>query len=279
MILGKDDQSNWIELIGHLEPGVDGGSGRMLGTVRDVTRIKKSEAALRTGEKLGAVGKLAASIAHEINNPLASVTNLLYLARNSEDLDQIHAFLDMAELELRRVSAISNQTLQFYRQSTSPAAVRDRELFAGVLAIYQGRLQNSRITVEKRMRATRAVSCFEGEIRQVLSNLVGNAVDAMQTETKRLLVRSRNGTDWKTGRKGVVFTVADTGAGISPRALRKVFEPFYTTKGIGGTGLGLWVSEDIVKRHDGVLRVRSRQSDVDGGTVFTMFLPFTGPAD
>ena len=241
---------------------------------RDVTEQKKATAALLQTEKLAAVGRLAASIAHEINNPLESVTNLLYLARSSQDLTQAQNYLDTAERELRRVSAISNQTLRFYKQSTNPRAVHCEELYESVLSIYQGRLVNSRVRVEKRKRAKAAILCFEDEIRQVLNNLIGNAIDALHSMGGRLLLRSREATDWRTGRRGVVFTVADTGEGISPQILTKMYDAFFTTKGIGGTGLGLWVSQEIVHRHQGVLLARSTQSEGRSGTVFQLFLPF-----
>ena len=245
------------------------------GTVsRDLTVEKKTAAALLQNEKLAAVGRLAASIAHEINNPLESVTNLLYLARTSHALGEVQGYLDTAERELRRVSIISNQTLRFYKQSSSPTIISCGDLFGEVLSIYQGRLVNSHINVEKRKRATRPAECFEGEIRQVLNNLIGNAIDAMHPSGGRLLVRSREGTNWKTGRAGLVLTVADTGPGMPPLTLKKIFEAFYTTKGIGGTGLGLWVSKEIVDRHHGTLHVRSSQDEGHSGTVFTLFLPF-----
>ena len=241
---------------------------------RDITEQKKANAALLQTEKLAAVGRLAASIAHEINNPLESVTNLLYLARRSEHFDEVQDYLDTAERELRRVSVISNQTLRFYKQSTSPREARCQDLFESVLSIYQGRLVNSRITVLKRKRAERPVLCFDDEIRQVLNNLVGNAIDAMHPAGGRLLLRSREGTDWRTARKGLLLTVADTGEGISPQTMKKMYEAFFTTKGIGGTGLGLWVSHEIVARHNGSLRVRSSQTSGSSSTVFQLFLPF-----
>ena len=145
---------------------------------------------------------------------------------------------------------------------------------ASVLSVYQGRLVNSHIEVLERKRALESFECFEGEIRQVLSNLVGNAIDAMPGAGCKLLLRSRTARDWKTGRRGIVLTVADTGCGMSAETQRKLFEAFYTTKGIGGTGLGLWVSQEIVGRHEGSLRVKSSQGQVHHGTVFTLFLPF-----
>jgi signal transduction histidine kinase len=117
------------------------------------------------------------------------------------------------------------------------------------------------------------VTCLDGEIRQVLSNLVGNAIDAMDGQERRLLIRSRNSTEWRTGRNGVTLTLADTGAGMSAETISRIFEPFFTTKGNKGTGLGLWISREIVERHQGTLRLKSRQSAIGSGTVFTLFLP------
>lgn len=118
--------------------------------------------------------------------------------------------------------------------------------------------------------------CFDGEIRQVLNNLIGNATDAMQKQTtsRRLLIRTRDACDWRTGRKGLLFTVADTGTGMSTQTVKKAFEAFYTTKGTGGTGLGLWVSKEIVERHHGRLMLRSSQRERGSGTVFRLFLPY-----
>ncbi len=238
----------------------------------DITEQKRTEEALIQSEKLAAAGRLAASIAHEINNPLESVTNLLYLARNAEDTGTIHFYLDTAERELRRVSVISNQTLRFYKQSTNPRPVAAEDLIESVLSIYQGRTVNARIQVETRMRAKGLTECFEGEIRQVLSNLVGNAIDAMP-EGGLLLLRSRTGTNWKSDEAGLIITVADTGSGMSQVVRKKLFDAFYTTKGIGGTGLGLWVSREIVTRHQGALHLRSSQGMGTHGTVFRLFLP------
>ncbi len=240
---------------------------------RDVSEQRRTAAALMQTEKLAAVGRLAASIAHEINNPLTSVTNLLYLARNAEAMGEIEEYLDTAERELRRVSAITNQTLRFHRQSTYAKAVSCIDLFQSALLIYQGRLVNSRVQVEKRKRATSLIECLDGEIRQVLNNLVGNAIDAMHPNGGRLIVRSREATNWKTGQKGVALTVADTGIGMPPQVRKRVFEAFYSTKGIGGTGLGLWLSKEIIDRHRGTISLRSSQQQGCHGTVFTVFLP------
>ena len=238
----------------------------------DITDNKKAEQALIQNEKLAAVGRLAASIAHEINNPLEAVTNLLYLARTSPGADEVNGYLLTADQELRRVSAIASQTLRFHKQATRAADITAEVLFESVLHIYAGRMTNAHVRLRQRMSARRPARCFEGEIRQVLSNLVGNAIDAMAGQGGTLFIRSRDGRDWKTGRQGLVLTVADTGKGMSRATLAKVFEPFFTTKGIGGTGLGLWISTEIVQRHGGRLHVRSSTSHVHSGTVFSLFL-------
>jgi len=240
----------------------------------EITQQKKAEQALIQSEKLAVVGRLAAAIAHEINNPLESVTNLLYLAERSDDPAEIKAYVQTAELELRRVSVIANQTLRFHKQSTSPQEISGEQLIDSVVSMFQSRIVNASVQVEKRIRADQPARCFEGEIRQVLSNLVSNAIDAMQPRGGRLLMRSRVGTDRTTGRPGLILTVADTGSGMSAAVLSRIFQPFYTTKGASGTGLGLWVSSEIIERHSGALRLRSSQKEGRNGTAFTVFLPF-----
>ena len=239
----------------------------------DVTENKRAQKALIQNEKLAAVGRLSASIAHEINNPLGAVTNLLYLARVASSSIEVQDFLDQADSELRRISTITNQTLSFSKKSVSPKTLASAELIDGVVNVYQSRLLNGHIRVEQRIRANQPITCFEGEIRQVLSNLVSNAIESMQSSGGRLLLRSRRATNWLDGRKGLSITVADTGTGIHPDVRKKIFEPFFTTKGHSGTGLGLSVSLDIVARHQGSLRVRSRHAANHSGTVFTLFLP------
>lgn len=251
----------------------DDGQTTGFGTVsRDLRFEKASAAALIQSEKLAAVGRLASSIAHEINNPLEAVTNLIYLARQVAVKPEVHEWLGKADAELRRVSAIASQTLRFHRQSSFPKAISCADLFTTTLDLYEARLDNSGIRVEKRKRANEPVVCFEGDIRQVLSNLVTNAIDAMP-RGGRLIIRSREGTDWCTGRKGLYLTVADTGTGMNAETRRKAFEAFYTTKGIGGTGLGLWISADIMARHQGRLLLRSSDNPRHHGTVMSLFLP------
>jgi PAS domain S-box-containing protein len=239
----------------------------------ETTHQKRAEQALIQSEKLAAVGRMASSIAHEINNPLESVTNLIFIARSYAILPEVQNFLDLADQELRRVSIIANQTLRFHKQASSPREITCADLFATVLSLYEGRLRNSAIKLEKVKWAKRPIACFEGDIRQVLNNLVSNAIDSMPMGG-RLLLRSREATDWKTGRKGIAMTVADTGKGISAETRARIFEAFFTTKGNQGTGLGLWISSEILERHGGCLHLRSSQSAERHGTVFSVFLPF-----
>jgi len=253
--------------------GPDGKVQAISAASLETTQQRKAELALIESEKLAVVGRLASSIAHEINNPLESVTNLLYLAQVSESLEESRGYLNTAEIELRRAAAITSQTLRFHRQATSPQLMNPRDLTDTVLSIYQGRVNNTRVRIERRSRARRKVHCFDGEIRQVISNLIGNALDVMPSGG-RLVVREREATNWRTGEPGVSITIADNAAGMSPEVQSRIFNPFFTTKGVTGTGLGLWVSKEIVQRHRGVLNVRSSQSPAHHGTVFTLFLPF-----
>ena len=254
--------------------------GRLTGIVlvfRNIEERRRTQNALLKSEKLASVGRLASSIAHEINNPLESVMNLIYLARHSEPADA-KKYLDLADEEIRRVSIIANQTLRFHKQASNPQAVTAADLFSTVMSIYAGRLKNAHVEVEKRFRASDPVVCFQGDVRQVLNNLVSNALEAMPLGG-RLLIRSRTGRRWTTGERGLVLTIADNGGGIPSSALRNIFDAFFTTKGTAGNGLGLWVCQEIVERHHGSLRVRSSQRQKRSGTTFTLWLPFRPAAE
>jgi signal transduction histidine kinase len=253
--------------------GSDGKIQAITAASLEVTQQKKTELALQQTDKLAIVGRLASSIAHEINNPLESVTNLLYLAEHSDTLEQVRYYIQTAEIELRRVSAITSQTLRFHKQSTSPQEINLAELVGNVLSVYQGRIANANVQLDRRSNTKRRVRCFEGEIRQVLANLISNALDAMPAGGT-LYVRTRQATHWRSGEPGISIAIADTGAGMASETQQRLFRPFFTTKGLTGTGLGLWVSKGIIDRHRGTLNVRSNQSPAHRGTVFTLFLPF-----
>ena len=297
-VFANEEPVRNLELSGHT-PAPDGGTGRpwtwlasaypvrttprqvrWVGViVLDASDRKRSEEALRKSEKLAVTGRLAASIAHEINNPLEAVTNLLFLLRNYSHLDeQALRYVDMAELEVRRVAEITQQTLRFYRQSTLPARVSMAELLDSVLALYQVRLNTLGIHVERDYDPQMDLFCFAGEIRQVIANLVGNSIDAASSGA-RLLIRARRSRNWSdTGQEGVRFVVGDTGCGMEPEVRERIFEAFFTTKEVTGTGLGLWVSHEIVRKHNGLVHVRSRAAhpgypERPSGTVFQLFLP------
>ncbi len=249
--------------------------------VVEITERLQAEETLRRTEKLAATGRLAASIAHEINNPLESVTNLLYLLRTHQPMDTIAlTFVATAQEELERVSEITQQMLRFHRQSTSPQPTNLADILESVLKLYQSRIHAANIAVVTRFGAQPIVFGFNGEIRQVFANLIGNALDAMSADTRsrggRLLLSVRRGCGRTTEdlwRPGIRVSVTDTGAGMSSETLRRVFEAFFTTKQATGTGLGLWVTEEIVRKHAGTIRVRSRQGV---GTTFTVFFPDHG---
>jgi len=244
--------------------------------VLDASDRKRSEEALRKTEKLAATGRLAASIAHEINNPLEAITNLLFLLHNFCDLqDPALNYVVLAEHESKRISEITQQTLRFYRQSTLPTRANMGELLGSVLTLYRGRLNTLNIRVERDFDEQMDLFCFSGELRQVFANLVGNAIDAT-AGGGRLLVRARRSRNWKQSeREGVRFVVADTGTGMEPMVRERIFEAFFTTKEVTGTGLGLWVSHEIILKHQGLVHVRSRTAlgGRNSGTVFELFIP------
>jgi PAS domain S-box-containing protein len=239
----------------------------------DTTEQKRGEETLRRTEKLAAAGRLAASIAHEINNPLEAVTNLLYLIRQENLSPEAARFADLAQQEVTRVSEITQQTLRFYRQSTLPARTNVSELLDSVLTLHLGRIQSLQVDLHRELDRRLELFCFAGELRQLFANLIGNALDAMTPDGGRLIVRVRPAT--QNSLPGIRISVADTGCGISQESRRHIFEPFFTTKEATGTGLGLWVSEQIIRKHHGSVRVRSR-ADGATGTVFSIFFPSTG---
>ena len=261
-----------------LNPAAPSDQRQLAAFVADLTLQKKSEELLRRTEKLAVAGRLAASIAHEINNPLEAVTNLLFLVGNTPLTGEAREWLDQASHELNRVAQITVQTLRFHRRSSRPVATELRDIVENVLPLFDSRVRLLQATVDLRMRSCPAVLVHDGEIRQVVANLVGNAIDALG-EAGLLRLRLAPFTHPRSGVHGVVLTVADNGHGMSSATLARIFEPFFSTKGITGTGLGLWVSLEIVEKHGGSLRVRSRRAQPGrpGGTVFRFFLPLAGP--
>ncbi len=232
-----------------------------------------AEEAIRRSEKLAVAGRLAASIAHEINNPLASVTNLLYLIDTSSSLQEAKKHEAIAAKELARISEIVTQTLRFYREPSKPTLVRLSEIVDSALILYQSKLTYAELVIEKDFRKCSPIVGMAGELRQVVLNLIGNALDA-SSQGGRLKIRVSDTREYSNGaRAGVRLTVADTGSGISPAMRSTLFEPFVSTKGDTGTGLGLWISSEIVQRHSGKIQVRSSTLPQSSWTVFSVFLP------
>jgi two-component system, NtrC family, sensor kinase len=226
---------------------------------------------LRENQKLVSLGRLAAAIAHEINNPLESITNLLYLMemdRNSPE--KWEEYLKLAQRELDRVVQISKQTLSFSRETDVPVRVRLHDLLDEVLLLYARRIVEKNIRVVRQYESQETVMVFPGEMRQVLSNLIVNAIEAMKKNgILRLRVRAAH---MRQG-NGVRLSIGDSGSGIPEEVRSRLGEPFFTTKGQSGTGLGLWVTHSILSRYGGMLQLRSSTATEHHGTVFSMVLP------
>jgi PAS domain S-box-containing protein len=243
---------------------------------RDITAQLRAEEALRETEKLAAMGRVAGIIAHEINNPLAAITNIFYLLRNHPSLDQdARRCADLAEQELQRVSHITRQTLSFYRESKQPISVPVPELLEDVLTLQERALQMNRIALRKSYLSDCVVQGFPVELRQVFLNLIGNAIQAMP-DGGVLGVFVREATDWVRQRRGTVISIVDTGAGIRPEDARRLFQPFFSTKSTKGTGLGLWISKGIIQKYDGRITCRSYRRGEKCVTCFRIFLPVSG---
>ncbi|PYX97274.1 MAG: hypothetical protein DMG63_14875 [Acidobacteria bacterium] len=273
-LLRPDGQVVWLSERGELYHD-ETGKSHCLGIVMDITERKRNEEILRRSEKMAAIGRLGATIAHELNNPLEAVTNLVYLIRKNKSLDEkTQRQLDVVDQELARMADMTRRTLGFYRDTSSAIPVLPAEVMDEVLALYAHRLQSRLIDLKRDYQTHNEVSAFPGEIRKVFSNLIANAIDAVGNRG-RITIRIRNSQDWRNpGVRGVRITVADSGSGIHPVDKSKIFEPLYTTKTETGTGLGLWLSKDIIQSHGGSISVHS------GGwpgpncrTVFSVFIP------
>jgi PAS domain S-box-containing protein len=254
-------------------------SGKMIGIVlvfRDITERRMSEGALMRAEKLAAAGRLAASVAHEVNNPLEGLTNLVYIALRSNDLGEIHHLLAQAESELARIAHITRQSLGFYRETSTPAHFKPATIVREVTDFYTSRAVSLGVSFIVKAETEREVLGSAGELRQILSNLLANSLDACASGSTIRIGASSARDPRDLSRPGVRITIADTGFGIPAKHLESIFEPFFTTKKDTGTGLGLWVSRELVEKHGGSLRVRSRTSDPFCGTVFSIFLPNQG---
>lgn len=275
-IIHRDGSIRWLGAKGRAFFEVRDGAQvavRLIGTVIDRTERRKIQDALIESEKLAVTGRLAASIAHEIRNPVDAVVNLLYLLRSEDSNTKRAEYIEQAEGELSRVSEIANNTLRFYRDPSGTTAFDLSELAAMTLNLFRGRITASQVRVENSLPSGILVSAAKGELRQVIANLVANALDAMP-HGGRLILRTRQFVNHHNGKLCVRLTVADTGAGMTSEVRKRVFEAFYTTKGAAGNGLGLWLSLEIMKKCGSSMRVRSA---VGRGTVFHISLDGVDP--
>jgi PAS domain S-box-containing protein len=240
----------------------------------NITERKLAEETLRHTEKLAATGRLAQTIAHEINNPLEALTNLIYLCTHSDDQQQIQGFLKQATKELERVAKITKQILSFHRETKIAVELDFHDMVQSVLGLYAVQMEAKHITVDYKKTPPFSIHGFPGELRQVFANLIGNAIDA-SPERGCLSIRLRK--DSSHGVPGVVLTIHDQGPGIPKELRNRVLEPFFTTKELKGTGLGLWLANSLVMKHRGTLRFRSRRATGGAGTCFRVFLPNGAP--
>jgi len=250
---------------------------RLVAVSRDMTELKSAQQLAIQSEKLAATGRLAATIAHEINNPLEAVTNFIYLAMTAKGLpEEVCRHLEIADRELARVSQIAQQTLGFYRGSSKDRWISVSDLIRDVLIVYERKLAYKHLETIVSVAPDLKLYGRQGELRQALSNLVTNAIDASRNAGK-IWLRARRSKCWtNTREEGVRITLADNGTGMSPEVQKKVFIPFFTTKAEVGTGIGLWATKALIEQQGGLLRFRSRQGE-KSGTAMSIFLPNAHP--
>ncbi|HEV8262765.1 MAG TPA: HAMP domain-containing sensor histidine kinase, partial [Burkholderiales bacterium] len=271
-----DGSLRWVLLRGRVQ--VEGGvPARVTGIGMDITERKRAEEIALSSERLAMVGRMTATVAHEINNPLAAAMNILYLLSHSPIQERFQQLAHTGQEELQRVAEITRTTLGFFRESTQATDVELNQILSGVLSLFAGRVRKRNISVQQDFDTAAIVHGYPGELRQVFSNLIANALDAVQ-DGGRIAIRVR--PTLARGRlnvSGYRILVADDGPGISVDARRRLFAPFYTTKGEAGTGVGLWISQQIVHKHGGFIRMRSRATPPATGTCFAVVLPGRSP--
>jgi PAS domain S-box-containing protein len=256
-------------------------AGQIIGAAkiaRDITHQKKTERALHTTERLAAVGRLAATVAHEINNPLAAVINFVYLSKQRTVSDDVRRFLSGAQEELTRISHLTKQTLGFYRETQGASCMTLGPTLDPLISVFSYKTRNKAIKIHSEIREDPQIYAVPGEIRQLVANLLSNSIDAVGMAGK-IRIRVSGGSSWNGSQKaGVRLTIADSGAGIPSQARSKLFEPFFTTKKDIGTGLGLWICRNIVEKHHGRIRVKTSTVPGRSWTAFTVFLPSSSQA-
>jgi PAS domain S-box-containing protein len=272
-MLGKDGAYRWFLSRAMPIHDTNGQIVRWFGTNTDITERKQTEDALIKSERFAAMGRLAGIIAHEINNPLEAISNAFFLLRDHPSLDEeARYYAKLAEEELARVAHITKQTLSFYRESQQAVSVTLSEILDNVIELQARRLQLGRIELKKEYETPGVLQGYPVELKQVFLNLIGNAVQAMPNGG-RLRVRLVQSCDRRNGREGMRVSVCDTGTGISPEHKKRIFEPFFSTKEMKGTGLGLWISRGIVQKYDGTIGFRSMRVGNGSATTFSVFIP------
>ena len=255
---------------------VKNAQGQVIGAskvARDISEHRRLQQALIESEKLAAAGRMAASIAHEINNPLEAMTNLAFLLHQNNSLnEEAKRFAKLLVEEIERASEVARRTLSFHREAISAVNIDVCELLDSVLAFNNTTLERKEIKVWREYKTTAKIYGFRSEIRQVFANLILNAIEAISRDGELCVRVSRDPTSMDVNKR-IRVTIVDNGNGISESAKRKIFRPFFTTKTAGGNGLGLWVSQGIVEKHGGKIRFRSKSKSGKSGTAFTVFLP------
>jgi|GEM_PF-1406765 PAS domain S-box-containing protein len=273
--MASDGQYRWLSVVASCTLAEDGTPLYREGFARDITEKKQSEEALLRNATLASVGRMVAAIAHEINNPLAAVTNLLFLAASDKEVPaSVRGYLEQADAELQRIAHITRQTLGFYREVNAPEPVRIDALIVSAIDLFQRRIEAAHVTLVREWSEGLQVVGVGGELRQVVSNLLANSLDAVEdggTIRIRACTRLRNGLPYMR------ILISDNGKGIERGLRKRIFEPFFTTKGSVGTGLGLWVTHQLVEKHGGTIRLRSATTGPWRGTLFQIDLPLEQP--
>lgn len=266
--------SSWFRVRYDRIPGDQQRDAGSILLITDVTDQKKLQESLKMSERLAATGRLAHTIAHEINNPLEALANLLYIVQGDESVGAKNRYyVDQACLELERISQITKQILAYHRSSKKPVPVTANDMIDSVLTMFRAPVSTNHVRLRKRLESSRIISVQPGEMRQAFGNLIANALDAIGTGGGTLIVHCLNSTDQRTQRKGVRFVVSDSGPGIPKSAYSHIFDAFYTTKELKGSGIGLWLTSEVIARHNGRIRLRSRTTGRYRGTIFDVFLP------
>jgi PAS domain S-box-containing protein len=274
-----DGSMQWLESQGKCQVNGEGKVVRILGVLANINRRKQADEALLRAEKLAVAGRLAASVAHEINNPMEAVANMLYLISMTDSVEEARTQASSALEELMRIALVAQSTLKFHRETGSPKATLLSEIMDSVLTMFRGKLRSMEIAVDLKAERERQIHCMLSETQQIFANLIANAIEAME-RNDRLSVRIRPSRDWRQrSTPGMRVTICDTGGGIDRATVRRIFEPFFTTKTETGTGLGLWVVAQLLERHKGSVRVWSSQRPGASGTAFSVFLPFGDAAE